>query len=151
MEIRSSSCGWRRVQEAGAGQGNSSKWQHRGGIWGSWKPPKQGKGERCPSIFSSDFCFASFMLASSSPKPSVRFHFNPRFVLVPQPDPTSWPIKLINYPSIPTPPHPTFSSSVHQEILLQPNHCGVWKDQTGFYFISATILLCYLVYVTFYL
>lgn len=24
----------------------------RGGIWGNWKPPKQGKGERCPSIFS---------------------------------------------------------------------------------------------------
>lgn len=56
-------------------------------------------------------------------------------------------IKLTNYPQ--APPHPTFLSSVHQEILLQLNHCGVWKDQTGFYFIAATILLCDLVYATF--
>lgn len=41
-----SDCGWRRVQEADAKQDDSSKWQNRGGIWGSWKPPKQGKGER---------------------------------------------------------------------------------------------------------
>lgn len=144
MEIRSSSCGWRRVQEAGAQRANSSKLQNRGRIWGSWMWPKQGKGERCPSISSSDFSFASFASCWPVPVPNwVSGSFSiPDGILVPQPDPTSWPIKVINSHPIPI---PAFSRSIHQEILYKPNHCGVWKDQTGVYFISAlfcSVTLC---------
>lgn len=44
------------------------------------------------------------MLAYSSPKLVVRFHLSPGCVLVPQPDPTSWSIKVINVPPVPTLP-----------------------------------------------
>lgn len=78
MEVRSSSCGWRRVQEAGAERGNSSKWQNRGGFSGRGRLPKQGKGERCLH-FQLRFLLRllCFMLAYSSPKLGVRLHLNP--------------------------------------------------------------------------
>lgn len=147
MEIRSSSCGWRGFQEAGTQRGNSSKLQNSGGIWGSWMRPKQGKGERCPSISSSDFSFASFASCWPIPVPNwVSGSFAiPDDILILQPDPTSLPIKVIN-----SHPIPAVSLSVHQEILHGPNHSGVEKDQTGVYFISATFLLCDFVYIIFF-
>ena len=107
MEIRSRGCGWRRVQETDAKRGNSSKWQNRGGIYGSWKQPKQGMREReMPFHLQLRFllCLRCFMPAYSNPKLGVRFHLDPGCVLLPLPGPTSWPKKLLTSPLIPTLP-----------------------------------------------
>lgn len=116
MEIRSSSCGWRRVQEAGARHGNSSKLQNRGGVWGSWMLPKQGKGERCPSTSISDFSSVFFASCWPIPVPNwVSGSFSvPDSVLVPQPDPASWPIKVVNSHPVPTQPF---------HVLLNRTYC----------------------------
>lgn len=62
------------------------------------RPPEQGKGERYPSSCLSGFSFPSFALCwcilvptwvSNSTSP-------PGCMLVPEPDPMSWPIKVIN-------------------------------------------------------
>lgn len=72
MEIRSRGGGWRRVQETDAKRGNSSKWQNRGGIYGSWKQPKQGmrERERCPSISAQISPLPPIASCRPSPAPS---------------------------------------------------------------------------------
>lgn len=59
-----------------------------------------------PFHSSSDFSFASFASCWPSPAPNwVSGSLSiPDGVLVPQPDPTSWPIKLINSHPNPAPP-----------------------------------------------